>query len=215
MIYAVAELLSQADALAEVHPQDSYQVQQIRSQAEQLNRYLLHLLALYKLDSGLYPHLPENSYLDELFEDVLAAHQGAAAARGLQLSSADLPTGIESWELDRELVSAALSTLVYNAVVHGRRQVRLSVAGDEDGLRFSIEDDGRGFAAAESGLLRDLEQLRSVNFVTGSSGFGLYFAEQVARFHEDDKGRQGYLHLGRSPSLGGACVDLWLPGCSG
>lgn len=209
---AVGELLSQADALAETHPQDSPQVQQIRNQAEQLNRYLLHLLALYKLDSGLYPRCPETCFLDELLEDVLAAHKAAASARGLQLVSEDLAADIESWELDRELVTAALSTLVYNAVVHGHGKVQLSVAAHQEGLLFSIEDDGQGFAAEESGLLRELEQLRSVNFVTGSSGFGLYFAEQVARFHQDEQGRRGLLTLGRSVSLGGACVELWLPG---
>jgi hypothetical protein len=49
-----------------------------------------------------------------------------------------------------------------------------------------------------------------VNFMTNSTGLGLYFSSEVARMHKH-RGRHGALRLENGGAFGGGCFVLTLP----
>ena len=75
-------------------------------------------------------------------------------------------------------------------------------------LRFRIEDDGPGYPEKMLGELS--ERPMGVDFVSGSTGLGLYFSVQVAALHQRED-RNGRVVLSNSSRLGGGCFELILP----
>nr|WP_242521857.1 ATP-binding protein [Motiliproteus sp. SC1-56] len=120
-----------------------------------------------------------------------------------------------AWSFDRALVQGVISSVLSNVIRYGDGQVcatarQLRLAADEkDGyLRLTVEDDGPGFPEA---LVGPLEAHRmGVDFISGSTGFGLYFALQVARLHGEGE-RRGHIRLSNGGALGGGCFELFLP----
>jgi len=50
----------------------------------------------------------------------------------------------------------------------------------------------------------------SVNFETGSTGLGLYFASQAARMHKN-KGKEGFISISNDGHYSGGCFTIALP----
>jgi hypothetical protein len=59
-------------------------------------------------------------------------------------------------------------------------------------------------------LTEDLSGNTAVNFETGSTGLGFYFADQVAKLHRNG-GRCGTLSIENGGSMGGGCFVVKLP----
>ncbi len=183
---------------------------QIDLEVARLNSYLMQLMTLYKLQQQQYRGLTLEHYLDEFVDDLLVSQRAPLQARGIRVRQ-QVPAGL-SWEFDGQLVTGALSTILTNVIHHRGAEVQVSAervrVADEDYLCLRIEDDGAGFPAP---MLGRLEQVSlGVNFATGSTGFGLYFARQVALVHRQGT-RRGYVELANGGALGGGCFQLYLP----
>jgi two-component system osmolarity sensor histidine kinase EnvZ len=129
------------------------------------------------------------------------------AARGGGAISYEGPATVEPVLMRPKAIHRALVNLVSNALRYGDRAV-LSVDVEEQGLRFSVEDDGPGIPAELRGdavqpFLR-LDSARNQDRGSGV-GLGLAIANDIARRHG------GTLRLGDSAALGGLRVDLILP----
>lgn len=101
---------------------------------------------------------------------------------------------------DPNLLAAALSNLLDNAIVHGAHTVRLRVheAGTQ-GTCIVLTDDGPGMSEAQRQNLSDA--LRDQHY-QGRMGMGLMLADLVARAHG------GHVHL--PPCTDGFRVQLWI-----
>ncbi len=186
---------------------------QLRFESTRLNSYLMQLMALYRLENQQYnPHLSE-IYLDEFIEDLALMSQPVLSARGITIEQ-DVSPAL-CWTFDGSLVTGALSSIVTNLVryVDGRLQacascVRLSAQQEDGGLVLRVEDNGSGFPPPMLGALQCADM--GVDFIRGSTGFGLFFAGQVAQQHCRN-GQCGAIRLSNGGALGGGVFALFLP----
>ncbi len=200
-------------------PSGDEQFGQLSFEASRLNNYLIQLMTLYKLEQDQYRSQHSEQYLDEFIEDLLMMSRPALDSRGI---STEIDVDPElCWEFDVSLVNGTLGSVLTNLLRYADRRIRISArswrpdcsdSGSDDGahryLRLQIEDDGPGFPESMLGRLDRIPM--GVDFVSGSTGFGLYFARQVAQLHRRDQ-YQGFVELSNGGPLGGACFQLCLP----
>ena len=182
-------------------------------QTKRLNDNLIQLLALYK-DVGKpgYPFDPSPRRISEVVEQAAGQARILLQSRGIALDL-DFPADA-IWTLDEDLIIGVLVHAINNATRYTRDHIRLSARVDGDQLEIRVEDNGDGFPAAmlEAGAGGDVfsSQRLSVNFLSNSSGLGLYFSSEVAKMHKHRQ-RSGSIALQNGGSLGGGCFILRLP----
>lgn len=202
------KLMSAAEAPAsEDYPQLSHMLYQTK----RLNDNLIQLLALYKeVGKPGYPFEPMPQQLGELVNQVISQARVLLQSRGISLDLDYDPALI--WTFDEDLIIGVLVHAINNAIRYTRDRVRLAIRVDGDYLDLRVEDNGAGFPPAmlEAGA-EALDHRRSgVNFLTNSSGLGLYFSREVAHMHKHRQ-RHGSIALSNHSSLGGGCFTLRLP----
>ena len=72
----------------------------------------------------------------------------------------------------------------------------------------SVEDDGDGYP--ENMRHNGTPSFKSLNFNSGSTSLGLFFASSVAQLHSDGD-RHGYIKLHNDGRLSGGVFEIWLP----
>lgn len=159
----------------------------IEAAAERLSRTLAsYRLLRHGAQLAIVPTI-----IGDLCAEVGLAQKAHLAANGITLNiDCQAP---DAWPLDRDLIADMLGNAVQNAGRFARSQVRLTASECSDGLRFSVEDDGPGFA-----------------HFPPSSGTGLLLAERLARLHTRQE-RHGSLRLSNDSRLGGARFELLIP----
>ena len=177
----------------------------LQYEAQRVHGNLIQLLGLYRLQQSTLSAAIDEHFVPDFMEVQLARHQPLLQGLGLKIALEAEPV---SGFFDQHLVAGILDNTVNNAIRYTRGQLRLT-ASEEDGyLVFTVEDDGGGYPeqmreATEYGL-------GSINFSTGSTHLGLYFADRIARLHRAGD-RQGFIRLRNGGQLGGGIFELWLP----
>jgi len=188
-------------------PQGYPQMAHMLYQTRRLNDNLMQLLALYKdLGKPDYPFDPRPVQLGELVQQV--ADQGRVLLQSKQIAL-DLDYDPEAiGTFDEDLVIGVLAHAINNAVRYTRDRIRLSIKESDGWLEFRVEDNGMGFPPSmlEAGAAVG----KGVNFLTNSSGLGLFFSNEVARMHRHRQ-RNGSIALENGGVLGGGCFILRLP----
>ena len=187
------------------------QMAQILYQTKRLNDNLIQLLALYKeVGKPSYPFDPQPQRVSELVAQVASQDRVLLASKGIALDL-DFPPEL-IWCYDEDLIIGVLVHAINNAIRYTRDRIRLSAAKSGDYLELRVEDNGSGFPPAllEAGASAMSGNRQSVNFMTNSSGLGLYFASEVARMHKHRQ-RGGSIALENGGTLGGGCFVLRLP----
>jgi two-component system sensor histidine kinase SenX3 len=193
-------------------PEAAYpQLAHMLYQTKRLNDNLIQLLALYK-DVGKpgYPFDPVPQQIGELVEQVASQARVLLHSKGITLDL-DFPAQL-IWTFDEDLVIGVLVHAINNAIRYTRDRVKLAIAVDGDYLELRVEDNGDGFPPAmlEAGGAALDSQRSGVNFLSNSSGLGLYFSREVARMHRHRQ-RSGSIALTNGSGLGGGCFTLRLP----
>lgn len=186
---------------------------QLHFEAARLNNYLMQLMVLYKLEQHQYRFNADDIYLDEFIEDLVLMNLPLLSPRGVTVRQQVEPE--LCWSFDAQLVQGALSNILTNLIRYadGRvevtaERVRVAASTEQERLVIRVEDDGPGFPESMLGLLQP--EAMGVDFIGGSTGFGLYFAQQVATAHYVGE-RRGEVYLRNGGSLGGGCFELHLP----
>jgi two-component system sensor histidine kinase SenX3 len=199
-------LLVQSQGAAQENP--AYpQMAHMLYQTKRLNDNLIQLLALYKeVGKPSYPFEPIAVQVREVVEQLASGQRVLLQSRHIELETS-CPHDL-IWTFDEDLVLGVLVHAINNAVRYTKDKIRL-VIGENDGmLELRVEDNGIGFPPSmlEAGAVVG----QGINFLTNSSGLGLYFASEVARSHKH-RGRQGSISLENGGTLGGGCFILRLP----
>jgi signal transduction histidine kinase len=164
---------------------------------------LLHILTVYKAESGFFSANLDAYDPAEIIEDLVLEAQSLAGER---LHIAGLSLAPASHDLDRYLVESALSNALHNALRFAAGRIQLS-AREEDGyLVLQVEDDGPGYPGAV--LQRGSQPLPGG--ADGSTGLGLYFSRTAAAAHRKHE-QSGLVKIENGGALGGAVFALWLP----
>lgn len=174
---------------------------QAQATAERIAARLVELLALYRADQGTLRMAIADHYLDDFLADVMGEFAPPPGGAIIETDFAAAPA-IGAWAFDAYQVKFVLLDALRNAVRHARTRVRFGVAAEPGGgIRFTIDDDGPGFA--DSVLAGDAAAMAET-----SSGLGLSFARLIAAHHATPAGRHGRVELAND---GGARFSLVLP----
>lgn len=179
---------------------------QAQHEGKRLNRNLIQLLMLYRLErSQLFINVTENS-VAELLEDVAMENRQLLNARKIKLEI-DCDRGLIGF-FDRELISGIVNTIINNSYRYTKNTIRLSGESQGRYLCIHIEDDGPGYP--EKILHGESGTDSPIDFQTGNTGLGLYFAAQVAQMHSNGE-RHGYTETSNDGINKGGRFSLLLP----
>lgn len=176
-------------------------------EAKRLNDRLIQILALYKINEGLYPFDPEDVDLAAFAKEVIARVSPLAQAKGIKLE-VELLGAERYWYFDYELILSVVIQALHNAVKYTRDQVKLSVQTSADQIEIRVGDNGAGFPPFM--LEHGFPVRQGIDARTGSTGLGLYFSAKVAAMHKH-RDRVGQTRLENCPAMGGGCFVLTLP----
>jgi signal transduction histidine kinase len=187
-IRAVAEAI--ADGVV-----DSGEVAQHAKRIEQesirLSEMVDDLFEMSKINAGAVQPAHDTVALDEVVDDVLAAHRIVAERAGvvLQATLPDEPVRVTG--SDRALVRV-LSNLVANAIAHTPHggKVELALGSDEDGAWARVDDTGVGIDEADLPRVFDVAYRgsngrvpRADSSLPSGSGLGLAIAAGLVQAH--------------------------------
>ncbi len=207
-------LLHSLEELCLKLPEDSENnlgISTIRYETERVNNDLIQLLGVYRLHKKmLSAHLDEH-YLDDVVAEQQAQYGKVLGARKIKLSE-DIES-TTSWFFDRELVSGILNNAINNASRYTKSEILVAAReieiSEHPYIEISVHDDGQGYP--ESILKLEPSDIQNnLNFKTGSTSLGLYFASQVAALHHQND-KTGYIALENGGKLGGGVFKLLLP----
>ncbi len=178
----------------------------LQYEAARVNNDLVQLLSLYKMENdALRAHIDEYFLLDFLEEQV-ARYQPLFKVKNVECV-VDCDDDLAGY-FDRDLISGVINNTLANAIRYSHKTIKVSAYGENGGLSILIEDDGSGFPKAM--LDQPLNMSAGVDFESGSTNLGLYFAHRIALLHTQDNS-VGFIKLSNDSSLGGGLFKLHLP----
>lgn len=180
-------------------------------QTKRLNDNLIQLLALYKqVGKPEYPFDVQPLEITHVVAQVVASVRVLLDSRGIVLETQFDPALI--WHFDEDLVIGVVGHAINNAINYTTDRIRLAIGVVDECLEIRVEDNGRGYPAAmlEAGVSAMSGARSGVNFLTNSTGLGLYFSSEVAKMHRHRQ-RSGALRLENGGAYGGGCFILSLP----
>ena len=180
-------------------------------QTKRLNDNLIQLLALYKqVGKPEYPFDIQPLEIGHLVEQLVSADRILLKSRGITLETDYDPQLV--WHFDEDLIIGVIGHAINNAIHYTRDKIRIAIAKVDGCLEIRVEDNGSGYPAAmlEAGVSAMSGVHSGVNFLTNSTGLGLYFSSEVAKMHKHRE-RSGSLRLENGGKYGGGCFVLSLP----
>lgn len=204
----IAALLAQVEvALRGDAPLSRQQLESILSATRRLSHLVDQLLALARAEPALRPSESAVA-LDDVVREVAETWLPAAIARGIDLGFELSPATVSG---NRLLLQEMLANLIDNALRHTPRggSVTVSCRREADAVMLSVEDSGTGIAPEERERVFERFYQSPGNRGEEGCGLGLAIVRQIARQHSGEAG------IGRSETLGGACLEIRLPAASG
>lgn len=187
-IRAVSEAI--ADGVVAEHEIRSH-AKHIEQESIRLSEMVDDLFEMSKINAGAVQPAFDRVALDEVVDDVLAAHRIAAERAGVHLQ-AELPEQpVRVLGSDRALVRV-LSNLVANAIAHTPEggRVQLALGADENGAWARVDDTGVGIDEADLPRVFDVAYRGSNGRVPradaslpSGSGLGLAIAAGLVHAH--------------------------------
>lgn len=181
----------------------------LQYEIKRLNHNQIRLLTLYKEERAQFSlNLDYHSVID-IIEDVALQNEPLLSSRGIDIEI-DCHTELLG-VFDRALVSGILDNALNNSFRYSKERVRISACNEDNYLLFKVEDDGPGYPPSMQFNHREGESLtKCVDFKTGSTTLGLYFAKLVAQYHRS-KDRAGFISITNHSIFGGGVFALYLP----
>jgi signal transduction histidine kinase len=207
---SLSMLLDTLDSVVQTTPITSdhqrHQFATLRGEAARINNSLMYLLGLYRMQKNQLPLQIQEVYVADFLEEQIAANDLLFSIRELNVGSTcdEELTGY----FDPTLIGGVINNVLVNAARYAHKNIRLSASRSaQNELLIEVQDDGPGFPAK---MIESTEnQHRGVDFISGSTNLGLYFAGEVAHMHR--RGEQhGSIALSNLAS-GGSCFHLRLP----
>ena len=180
-------------------------------QTKRLNDNLIQLLALYKqVGKPEYPFDVQPLEIGGFVEQVVASVRVLLDSRGITLEADYDPHLI--WHFDEDLVIGVIGHAINNAVHYISDKIRLATGIVDGCLEIRVEDNGAGYPQAmlDAGVSAMSGVRTGVNFLTNSTGLGLYFSSEVAKMHKHRQ-RSGAIALENGGAYGGGCFAMRLP----
>ncbi len=186
------------------------ELSRIQHEGQRVNRDLIQLLTLYKIDQSQYYLNIAEVYIYDYLEEIILEHESVLSERGIDISL-QCDTALHGF-FDAELVSGVLKTIINNACQYTNDKILVSAESVDGFIKLTVTDNGKGYPAHM--LFEQTTYKTTSNFGTGSTGLGLYFSSQVAELHKNKK-KCGYIQITNttdaSSELKGGCFSIFLP----
>ncbi len=176
-------------------------------ETQRVNGNLVQLMAIYKLEEGMYPFEPTEIALDEFALEVLDRVRQLAKLKGLELRC-EVQDDLPAWFFDHDLITSVVVQSLFNSVRYARGAVQLSFRIRDGQLEIEVADDGPGFP--EFMLEQGFPSKQGIDVRTGSTGLGLFFSRLAAGLHHKGEVR-GNTRLSNGGGLGGGRFVVILP----
>jgi signal transduction histidine kinase len=163
----------------------------IEQESIRLSEMVDDLFEMSKINAGAIQPAFDKVALDEVVDDVLAAHRIAAERSGVALHAHLPSTPVQVIGSDRALVRV-LSNLVANAIAHtpDGGSVELAIGADESGAWARVDDTGVGIDDADLAKVFDIAYRgsngrvpRADSSLPSGSGLGLAIAAGLVHAH--------------------------------
>jgi signal transduction histidine kinase len=163
----------------------------IEQETIRLSEMVDDLFEMSKINAGAIQPAFDKVALDEVVDDVLAAHRIAAERSGVALHAHLPSTPVQVIGSDRALVRV-LSNLVANAIAHtpDGGSVELAIGADESGAWARVDDTGVGIDDADLAKVFDIAYRgsngrvpRADSSLPSGSGLGLAIAAGLVHAH--------------------------------
>lgn len=210
-------LLNTLDSVIEETPITSdaqrSQFATLKGEAARINNSLIDLLGLYRLQEKQLPLRIQEVFVADFLEEQVAANELLFSIRQLDVTC-DCSDDLRAY-FDPALIAGVLSNVLVNASRYASHSIRvLATPHEKNGVAIAISDDGPGFPdkmlqAYGSEPTRFDNTDRGIDFHSGSTSLGLYFAAEVAHLHRRGD-RHGSIILTNLQPLG-SCFRLTLP----
>lgn len=201
-------LLNSLDELRHEHADslgDSQGLNTLQYEAERVHSDLIQLLGIYRLgEQTLSAHIEEH-FVPEFLTNHLARHQPLLTGHGIQY---DVVADDLNGFFDDDLLTGVLNNTINNAIRYTRDRIRLT-ADERDGfLVIGVEDNGAGYP--EHMQKDGPVSFKSLDFNSGSTSLGLFFASSVAQLHRNGD-KKGFIRIHNGGELNGGVFEIWLP----
>jgi signal transduction histidine kinase len=163
----------------------------IEQESIRLSEMVDDLFEMSKINAGAVQPAYDKVALDEVVDDVMAAHRIAAERAGVVLTADLPPKPVRVLGSDRALVRV-LSNLVANAIAHTPEggKVELALGADENGAWARVDDTGVGIDEADLPRVFDVAYRgsngrvpRADSSLPSGSGLGLAIAAGLVQAH--------------------------------
>ncbi len=177
----------------------------IRRNLDRLAILVKDILDAARMDSGRLRLRPESIDLNQVVEEALESFEDLAAKQKVRLTVQS--QGDTRVEADADRLTQVLFNLLSNAIKFTPEEghVQVHVAGEDDRVVVSVEDDGEGFDAERAArLFQPFSQIHH-GAGHGGTGLGLYICKGIIEEHG------GHIRA-VSPGEGlGASFRFWVP----
>jgi PAS domain S-box-containing protein len=169
------------------HSHDSIrkQADMILRSAERMNRLIEDLLQAATIDTGTFTVQAHREQVLPLVEEVIQAHEPAAAAKSIRLHR-EVSEDVPPIHGDRGRIAQVLSNLIGNAIkfVPPGGNIRIRALPRTGYVHFAVCDDGPGIRDEDRGHLFDRYwKGKSEGEGQYGAGLGLYIAKGIVEAH--------------------------------
>lgn len=207
---SLSMLLNTLDSVIETttitHDSQRQQFATLRGEAARINNALIYLLGLYRLQEHRLPLQVQEVYVEDFLQEQIAANDLLFSIRQLNVSC-ECDEQLAAY-FDPSLIAGVIGNVLVNAARYAKSNIVVSAQRAQDkSLVIEVRDDGPGFP--EKMLHSQHDHERGIDFHSGSTNLGLFFAAEVAHLHR--RGEQhGSIALSNLQPHG-SCFRLLLP----
>jgi len=207
---SLSMLLQSVEHMCDELPDDwkqTHNTTTVKYEAERVNSYLVQLLGLYRLQNKLLSLYVDEYFPNDILEEQVAHYESMFRDKEIKLTISCDPN--LAWYFDREIIIGVLNNALNNASRYTKKKIEISAEQEGSYLKIEIHDDGDGYPSA---LLEATpgDIINSINFQTGSTSLGIYFASMVTKLHKQGE-RQGSIKLSNGGKFGGGVFTILLP----
>jgi K+-sensing histidine kinase KdpD len=207
---SLSMLLHSVDQMCDELPEEWKQrgnATTVKYEAERVNSYLVQLLGLYRLQNKMLSLHIDECFVQDILDEQSAHYSPMLGDKNIQLKIDCDPS--LSWYFDREVILGVLNNALNNASRYTKSVIEITARTDKEALVIEIHDDGEGYPEK---LMNSSpgEIINSINFQTGSTSLGIYFAAMVTKLHTQGD-RYGKITLSNGGLHGGGVFSIYLP----
>ena len=203
-------LLNTLEAVIEATPINSAAQRQqfaiLRGEAARINNSLIYLLGLYRLQRNQLPLQIQEVFVADFIDEQIAANELLFSIRQLDIKC-DCDEALTAY-FDPTLIAGVIDNVLVNAARYAEKSITIGARlTDQREIVIEVRDDGPGFP--EKMMQSNHNHERGIDFDSGSTNLGLFFAAEVARLHRRGE-HHGHIELSNTLPHG-SCFKLFLP----